>query len=123
MSTKTYTSLISAMTVLAGLAVIVCIFLTNPRAIGPLGVTLWFVALLTFIQGALALGLIWAKQRFLPALAQHRLVTSSWRQGLLMGGGIVMLLGLASLRQLGWRDAMLLTGLLGLVEFYFRARA
>ncbi len=121
MSTKAYINLIMIMTVIAGAAVIVCIIAANPSRIGPIGVTLWFVALLVFGQGILTLGLIQLKNRLFPILGQHRIVTSSWRQGLLLGGGIVMVLALSSLRQLGWRDVVLLAGLLGLVEFYFRA--
>lgn len=111
------------MTVISGIAVVVCVIATNPLRIGPLGVTLWFVALLGLIQGLVALGLIEAKKRLLPTLGEHKRVTSSWRQGLLIGGDATMLLALSSLRQLGWRDVILLTGLLALIEFYLRARA
>lgn len=111
------------MTVIAGAAVIVCVITTNPGKVGPLGVTLWFVALLVVLQGVVSLGLVEIKKRYFAILGEHKIVTSSWRQGLLLGGGIVMLLALSSLRQLGWRDVALLSVLLGLIEFYFRAKA
>jgi hypothetical protein len=120
--TRVYLSLISLMTVIAGVVTLLAIFVTNPLKIGPLGVTFWFVALLIFMQGVFTFCLLGAKRRMFPTLGEHKIVTSSWRQGLLIGGWVVMLLALSSLRQLGWRDVVLLTGLLGLLEFYFRAR-
>ena len=123
MSIRYYLSLISAITVVSGVIVVVSVLATNPVKIGPVGVTLWFVALLGFLQGAMSLGLIAFKKRFFPVMNEHKLVTSSWRQGLLTGGAMTMFAALSSLRQLGLRDIILLAGLLILVEFYFRARA
>lgn len=122
MSTKNYLSLISLITIIAGVLVVGSVFVTNPIKIGPLGVTVWFVALLAAGQGVIALGLVALKKRLFPVLSAHKLVTSSWRQGLLVAGAVVILVALSSLRQLGWKDALLIIVLLALVEFYFRAR-
>ncbi len=123
MSTKTYLSLIGLVTLITGSIVIVCLIFTNPLAIGPLGVTLWFLALFAFVGNLIAGGMILIKPRLFPTMTARKLILSSWRQGLLIGGEVTMLLALASLRQLGWRDVILLTGLVALVEVYFRARA
>ncbi len=123
MSVRSYLSLISMITVVSGVAVIVSVLASNPLRMGPIGVTLWFVALLGFLQGAFSLVLLRQKKRLFPALGEHKAATSSWRQGFLVGGAITMLVALSSLRQLGLRDIILLTGLLILVEFYYRARA
>ncbi len=121
MSVRSYLSLISLITVVSGIAVAFAVLITNPAKIGPLGVTIWFVALLGFLQGLITLVVIAFKKRLFPALGEHKLITSSWRQGLLMGGAITMFGGLSSLRQLSWRDIILLIGLLVLVELYSRA--
>jgi hypothetical protein len=109
-------SLVSAAGLVASLVV------TNPAAIGPLGVTLWFVVLFLGLAAIFTLGFYGAK-RFLrlhvTALSRLRY---AWRQGLLVSGWVAGLLALSSLRQLGWLDAILLALLLVIVEVYVRFR-
>ncbi|MFI5240664.1 MAG: hypothetical protein ACHQUB_03070 [Candidatus Saccharimonadia bacterium] len=120
MSAKTYVSLISIMTLIAVSTVVTSVVLTNPLKIGPIGVTIWFIALLISIQGFVSLLLMLLKSRFFQNIGRHKLVTSSWRQGLLVGGDLTILIALSSLRQLSWLDVILLTALFIFVEIYFR---
>lgn len=115
-------SLIGLWTGLAGTGLIVSLFATNPGSIGPFGVTLWFVTLLTVLSGILTLILYSAKYFLhLHATGRQRLRYSG-RQGLLIGGGTTALLALGTLRQFNIRDALLLTLILTVVELYLRLK-
>lgn len=104
----------------AGLAL--SLMLSNPLAIGPAGVTVWFVVLFFALASLMALVLYGAKTYLhLHGTSVSRL-RYSWRQGLLLGGWVTGLLALSSLRQLGLWDAILLGLLLLIVEAYVRFR-
>ncbi len=122
MQVRSSLSLMLALTIIAGGAVVVGLVVSNPANLGPGGVTLWFIGLLASLQGALTLGLYRFKRRYAESLGPNKRFMSSWRQGFLMAGVIVMLLALSSLRQLSMRDAVLLVVLAILVEFYSRTR-
>jgi hypothetical protein len=115
-------SLMLALTIIAGGAVVVGLVVSNPANLGPGGVTLWFIGLLVALQSGLTLGLYRLKGRYAETLGPKKRFTSSWRQAFLIAGVIVMLLALSSLRQLSARDAILLVILAALVEFYGRTR-
>ena len=95
---------------------------TNPEAIGPVGVTIWFVVLLSCLASIVCL-LLYTVKTFLHvhAAAPNRL-RYSWRQALLIAGWIAGMAALSSLRQLGPLDGILLALLLGIVEVYVRFR-
>jgi hypothetical protein len=95
---------------------------TNPSAIGPAGVTLWFVVLFASLSSWFSVGLYLSKRfMHLHATGVSRL-RYSWRQGLLLSGWGTGLLALSSLRQLSILDAILLGLLLVIVEVYVRFR-
>ncbi|MBW4061428.1 hypothetical protein HJC99_02560 [Candidatus Saccharibacteria bacterium] len=95
---------------------------TNPAAIGPVGVTVWFVLLLSVFASVLTLAMYAVKAYFhLHATRQQRL-RYSLRQGLLVAGWVSGLLALASLGQLGVRDVILLGLAAVIVELYVRFR-
>ena len=122
MPTAGYLSLIGLWTALAGGGLIVSLLATNPSSIGPLGVTLWFIALLTAAAGALTLGLYGTKTYLhLHATGIQRLRYSG-RQGLLFGSWLTIILAMSSLRQFNLRDALLLALILGVAELYMRLR-
>ncbi len=123
MSPKQLVSLISAVTIVSAVGVVAAFFLTNPTSVGPIGVTLWFVALLIALQGGITLGLYTLKSRGEQIAAPGKVLSSAWRQGLLIALGLTIFMALSSLRQLGLRDVILISGVLVLVEFYFRTRA
>lgn len=69
-----YLSLIGLWTALAGGVLGLSLLATNPAAIGPLGVTLWFLALLTAFTGVMTL-LLYSAKSYLHwyATSQQRL--------------------------------------------------
>jgi hypothetical protein len=95
---------------------------TNPLAIGPVGVTVWFVALYLSLAAICTLGLYTAKTFLHVHAAGVNRLRYSWRQGLLLASWVAGLLALSSLRQLGPLDAILLGILLVIVEVYVRFR-
>ncbi len=102
---------------------VLSLLLTNPLAIGPVGVTIWFVLLLGCLSALVTLALYGVKT-FLhvhDGAAVSRL-RYSWRQGLLIGGWATGVLALGSLHQFNIRDAILLGLLLAIVEVYVRFR-
>ncbi len=104
-------------------AIIFSLFATTPLALGPIGVTLWFVLLLSSLA-ATSTVILYVIKTFLHihegAMASR--LRYSGRQGLLIGGWCVGVLALASLHQFGLRDAILLGLLLGIIEVYVRFR-
>ena len=94
----------------------------TPLAIGPVGVTGWFVALFVGLSALIAIPAFLVERKLRPQAKQAQLRASSLRRGVLVGGYITVLLALSSLQQLGPRDAILLAVLLVLIEFYMVAR-
>jgi hypothetical protein len=108
--------------VVGSVSLVLSLVMTNPLALGPVGVTIWFVLLFLVLASIWALGLYAAKVYLrLHASGAGRL-RYSWRQGLLVSAWLVSLLALSSLRQLGVLDAILLGILLVIVEVYVRFR-
>jgi hypothetical protein len=107
---------------LTGVALIVSLLVTSPVMIGPVGVTIWFVALLTEAAALATLALYGIKTYLHLHATQALRLRYSWRQGWLIGGWATSLLALNSLQQLGIKDAILLGLLLLIVEVYVRLR-
>jgi hypothetical protein len=107
---------------LGAAGLVLSLLLTNPLTLGPVGVTVWFVFAMLDLAALVALGLYAAKTYLRVHSSQVSRLRYSWRQGLLIGGWIVTLLALSSLRQLGFLDAILLGILLVIVEVYVRFR-
>lgn len=122
MTTKRYIAALCVWAAGVGLTLIVSLFATNPAAIGPVGVTLWFVAVLTEAAAASTLALYLVKSYLHLHATQANRLRYSWRQGWLVGGWATALLALNSLQQLGIKDAILLGLLLAIVEVYVRLR-
>ena len=98
------------------------LMLTNPTALGPAGVTMWFLVVFSALASVFTLGFYAAKSYLhLHATSAGRL-RYSWRQGALVAGWLVGLGGLSSLRQLGILDAILLGILFVIIEVYVRFR-
>jgi hypothetical protein len=119
---RTYLSMVMAVTIIAGGAVAVELVAYNPTSLGPVGVTLWFLALYAFVQGLLTLGFYRLKRRYGDLLGPNKRFMSSWRQGMLLAAVLVVPIALSSLRQLSTRDVVLLAVLAILIEFYGRTR-
>jgi hypothetical protein len=110
------------MTLIASVVVVATLFITNPASIGPVGVTLWFLALLAALTGGLSLVLFWFKRLVRSHHTESRQLQVAARQATLIALGLVIFLALSSLRQLSLGDVVLVALLLGLSEFYLRAR-
>lgn len=95
---------------------------TNPAQIGPYGVTLWFLVLLTGLACLSTLGFYWLAGKLNKKPGGLKFYPAA-RRGMLFSGWITILIGLSSLQQLSWRDVFLTALLLGLAEFYFGAKA
>jgi hypothetical protein len=115
-------SMLIIWSLVATAGLILSLFLTNPLQLGPLGVTLWFVALYWDLSAISTLGLYVVKTFLHVHAASPGRLRYSWRQGLLLGGWATGMLALSSLHQLGLLDAILLALLLGIVEVYVRFR-
>jgi len=108
--------------VVATTGLLLSLFATNPLAIGPLGVTVWFVVVFCDLSAIITL-IFYAAKVFLHLHASgYTRLRYSWRQGLLVGGWISGMLALSSLHQLGPLDGILLALLLVIVEIYVRFR-
>ncbi len=117
-----YLSLLIIWSFVAGTTLLLSLLLTNPLTIGPAGVTVWFVLLLSGLAAIFAV-VLYATKSFLHvhAAAPSRL-RYSWRQGLLLSSWATGALALSSLHQFNLRDAILLGLLLGIIEIYVRLR-
>jgi hypothetical protein len=115
-------ALLGLWSAVGGVVLLTTMFVTTPAAVGPVGVTIWFILLFSFISSASTLLLYFIKLYFkLHATKQQRL-RYAWRQGLLLSGWVAGLLALSSLGQLGLRDAILLGLATIIVELYVRFR-
>ncbi len=122
MQYRSLLSLIVIETAVCGFIVFWALVGTNPGSLGPVGVTVWFLALWGMMAGVLGFLFYVAKSHvFNDTLPSERLA-GSFRQGLLIAGAGSVLLALSSLRQLSLRDAILVLILTVLIEFYFRTR-
>jgi hypothetical protein len=101
---------------------VAALVLTNPTQLGPIGVTLWFVALFLATQGVVSLALFTWSGKSYEAVGPYQRLTGAVRQGSLVAGVVTVMLALSSLRQLSLRDAGLLILLAFLVEIFFKVR-
>ena len=122
MSVLGWLSVLLIWTLVAWAGLILSLLLSNPLAIGPVGVTVWFVVLFLALASAWTLILYGAKTFMHVHAAGVSRLRYSWRQGLEIGGWLTGILALSSLRQLGLWDAILLGLLLVIVEVYVRFR-
>ena len=106
----------------SAVALVISLMYTNPVAIGPIGVTVWFVVFFAAMAAWFSLAFYLAKSFMHVHATGVARLRYSWRQGLLLSGWGTGLLALSSLRQLGLLDAILLGLLLVIVEIYVRFR-
>lgn len=110
-------------TTLSSLALLITALLTTPDALGPFGITLWFMGLVIALAGILTLLFY-----YLGRLRYHRRERSQIFRGALRYGSLsaiwlTALISLNSLRQLGVKDIVLVSLLVSLIEFYLRRSA
>jgi len=112
----------AAWAITAGVLLAASVLAINPSGLGPAGVTAWFVLLLSWLAAVTALLLFMLKTYFHVGDGRSMRWRYSWRQGLLLAGWLTGMLALSSLRQLGWRDAIITGVILILTEVYVRFR-
>lgn len=100
--------------------VLLVMWSATPATIRPIGVTLWFLALLVALTSGLAFILDIGKRVLGPKKPQGRSFTPSLRQGFLLGLWGVIMLGLSSLHQFSLRDLFLSGLLFVIIEIYTR---
>jgi hypothetical protein len=106
-----------------GTALVLSIAYTNPKTLGPAGVTFWFINLLVFLSALTSLGVFMSRMFRKEARKNKPAVLSdSFRTGFLVGFCITVLVALSSLRSLGIRDIILFILTVVLIEIYFRTR-
>lgn len=123
MAHRGYIGVVSLAATAATAIVVMAILASTPVSIGPLGVTLWFLALGFGLSSWLALAFYLLGRKLQPAATEARQRAASSRRGILAGGYITVILALSSLQQLGPRDILILGLLVILVEFYLAARS
>jgi hypothetical protein len=119
---KAVTSLIVVTSVVSALGVGWALVSTSPSSIGPVGVTIWFVGVVLALTGTVSLLSFVVRLKLNPMGVRNAQLSDSLRQGFLVATSFSVLLGLQSLRQLSWKDLLLILILVTLIEFYFRTR-
>lgn len=122
MTVVAWLSLLIIWTLTSVSGLVLSVLFTNPIAIGPVGVTVWFLVFLLSLASLLALALYFTKAYLHVHATGVSRLRYSWRQGLLLSGWATGMLALGSLRQLGVLDGILLGLLLLIVEVYVRFR-
>lgn len=117
-----YLSLLVIWSLISSVVVVLSLLVTNPLTIGPIGVTIWFIILLSMLFSLSTVLLYFIKTYLHIHDNPSNRLRYSVRQGMLIGGWLAALLALSSLDQLGLRDAILLGLLLVIVELYARFR-
>lgn len=102
--------------------IILSFFVTNPVRLGPIGVTLWFLVLLSVLFAIFSLAIYFIKIYFRLHENHSVRLRYSMRQGLLISFWVTALLALSSLGQYSLKDAILFGLLLLIIEFYVRLR-
>jgi glycopeptide antibiotics resistance protein len=96
---------------------------TSPKQLGPVGVTIWFLAFFVSVLSLVSLiDFIWRLRK----TSQRDRAIHHWKEslrfGLLVSFCVSVLLGLLSLRSLTIRDMILFILTVVLIELYFRTR-
>lgn len=112
--------IITILTAVSFLALMAAMFITTPDELGPFGITVWFLTLLVFVGSLLTLTIYYLSKRFNSRKASDQRLADSMRYGYLSGTWLTALAALNSLRQLGLKDIVLVSLLVGLIEFYLR---
>ncbi len=122
LSTNNYLRLLALWTAAASTGLLLSLFATNPRALGPFGVTFWFIILFSVYAAGITLVFFYLKRLLLASETSASLLVSSLRQAVLLSIWFSCLLALSSLGQASMKDGLLLGALLLVVEIYVRLR-
>ena len=104
-------------TLLSLAGILTAAVLTTPDRLGPFGITVWFTGLLLVLGGVLTL-ILYNLRRGARAEDRALVFSRALRHGVLASTWITALVALNSLRQLRLLDIVLVSVLVGLIEFY-----
>jgi hypothetical protein len=122
MSLMGWLSVVVTVTVAGWVILALSVIFTSPVALGPAGVTLWFLVFYIALAGLLTLGLFAVKSYMHVHVTAVVRLRYAQRQALLVSGMVTGILALSSLQQLAWLDVILLGLILLVVEVYVRFR-
>lgn len=105
-------------TCLLSFAVVVSLMLlTTPAALGPAGVTLWFLLVYTAIASLIMLLILGVSRQKVADISRAKFVNAV-KAAVVPAGAITILLGMSSLGSLGMTDLLLVFGVAGIIELY-----
>jgi hypothetical protein len=122
MSLVGWLSLLGLVAGAGSVGLVLSLTVTTPNAIGPVGVTAWFVWFFVTLSAVVALVLYSLKSYLRIHSTSIGRLRYSWRQALLISGWVTGMLALSSLKQFGLLDGILLGLILGIIEVYVRFR-
>ncbi len=91
--------------------------LTTPAALGPAGVTLWFLLIYAAIASLIMLLILGVSRQKVADISKAKFV-SAIKAAVVPAGAITILLGMSSLGSLGMTDLLLVLGAAGIIELY-----
>ena len=117
-----YLTVMLVWSIVSGFFLMLSLVRTNPALIGPVGITVWFLILFSWIFSVSTVALFGAKSYLKVHGTWRQRFRYSRRQGVLTAGWLIGILAFSSLRQLSWQDVILTGLLLVFIEAYVRLR-
>lgn len=95
------------------------LFFTDPEELGVLAFVLFYVTFFFFVSGVSVLTLTWLWRRMAQDVVTTAELGVSFRQGLLIGLLVSLILLMQQFQILVWWDAILVTAAILLIELHF----
>lgn len=92
-------------------------FLTTPAALGPAGVTLWFLLVYAAIASLIMLLILGVSRQKVADISKAKFV-GAIKAAVVPAGAVTILLGMSSLGSLGMTDLLLVLGAGAIIELY-----
>ncbi len=109
-------------TVISFAAFCAVIFLTDPLDIGNIAFILFYLTFFLTISGLSVLILTWLWHKMARDMLTLGEIGMAVRQGILIGVFATVLVGMQQMKVLLWWDALIVLGIVFLVELYFLTR-
>jgi len=109
-------------TVISFAAFCAVIFLTDPLDIGNVAFILFYLTFFLVISGLSVLVLTWLRRKMARDMLTLGEIGMAVRQGVLIGIFITVIVGMQQMKVLLWWDALIILGIVFLIELYFLTR-
>jgi len=109
-------------TVISFAAFCAVIFLTDPLDIGNVAFILFYLTFFLVISGLSVLVLTWLWRKMARDMLTLGEIGMAVRQGVLIGIFITVIVGMQQMKVLFWWDALIILGIVFLIELYFLTR-